>query len=370
MYIKSLRCYVCGEEYPRTQMWYRCECGGGLEIIYDISKLKKQVSWKKLRSRPFDHWRYEEFFPTVAHRISLSEGGTPLVRSVNTSTLRFKLESCNPTGSFKDRGSTIEISHAKDFGEVDVVCASTGNMGASVSAYCARAQLPCEIILPKNAAGAKIDQIRSYGSQVTPVDGDYTLAMTTAYKEYQVHGRFLVGDYAFRGEGEKSVGFEIADQCLVDDKRMPDFLIVPVGNGTLISGIWKGLKEMKACGLIKTLPKLIGVQAKGCNPIEKAYRTGKGIDPQLPHTIAGAIACGDPLDGQSALIAIKESKGKMIAVSDEEILSARRHLSEKEGIDGEPAGICGYAAWKNLKLSRYRCVIVICGHGLKDLEHR
>jgi len=370
MYIKALRCYACGQEYPRTKLAYRCDCGGGLEILYDYDKLRKRISWVKLRKRPLNHWRYEEFYPHLLVRVSLAEGGTPLVESIQSSKLFFKLESCNPTGSFKDRGSTLEISHAKQFKHVSVVCASTGNMGASVSAYCARAGLDCEIFLPSHAVGSKIEQIKSYGSRVTTVTGDYTLAMTTAYLQFQKYGKFLVGDYAFRGEGEKSVGFEIIDQFLLSHNGIPDVILCPIGNGTLISGIWKGVNEMKKVGLVDSLPKLIGVQARGCNPVERAFATDAPIKPVKPRTIAGAVACGDPLDGISALQALEASHGTVISFTDKELLSYRKELAEKEGIDAEPSGVLSYAAWKQLKLQRQFCVSVITGHGLKDLEHR
>jgi len=369
MFIKTLRCYVCSSEYPRTHLVYRCDCGGGLEIVYDYTKLKKLISWKKLRSRPFNHWRYEEFYPMLKDKVSLGEGGTPLVRSVKSSKIFFKLEGCNPTGSFKDRGSTLEISHAISYSPKKVICASTGNMGASVSAYCARAGLKCQIYLPSLAAGEKIEQIKSYGSQVTPVKGDYTLAMNMAYDAFENERGFLVGDYAFRGEGEKSVGYEIVDQMLFESEKLPSNIVVPIGNGTLISSIWKGLKEMKKVGLISKLPRMIGVQAKGCNPIEVAFIRGNVIKKQIPHTIAGAVACGDPLDAVPALRALEESSGTCVSVSDKELIKARRLLAYTQGIDSEPSGALSYAALDKVSLTG-STVCVVTGSGLKDLVHR
>ena len=369
MYIRTLRCYVCHKQYPRTRMQYRCDCGGGLEILYDYAKLRKVVSWKILLERPLNHWRYAEFYPTLKQCVSLGEGGTPLIRSFKHSKLHFKLEGCNPTGSFKDRGSTIEISHALEFGHPSIVCATTGNMGASVAAYSARCGLHCEIVLPDDAAGTKIEQIRTYGATISPVRGNYTDAMNLAFVKHTENKQFLVGDYCFRGEGEKSVGFEIVDQFLLEHQRAPDYIIVPVGNGTLVSGIWKGLKEFKGAGLISRLPKIVGVQATGCNPIEIAYRTNRAIRPQIPKTMAGAVACGDPLDGVAALRAVHESGGTLLSFTDREILSARHDIAQSEGIDVEPSGALPYAAWKKLQLNSKHCVLVLTGNALKDLEN-
>lgn len=369
MHIKHLECFHCGKKFGRDRLLYRCDkCKGSLEIVYDYSKLKK-LSWKKLRSRIFNHWRYVEFYPASKVQLFLGAGGTALVESKKKKNVFFKLEFQNPTGSFKDRGSAVEISHAKDTRAKKVVCASTGNMGASVSAYSARAGLKCEIVLPKAATGEKIQQIKNLGAQTTKVNGDYTFAAKTAYNKFKKHKGFLVGDYSFRGEGEKSVGYEIIDQlneCKLVNKKV--YVICPIGNGTLISAIWKGLKEFKKAGLLKKLPILIGVQAKGCNPVSRSFRTGMKIQKLIPKTLAGAIACGDPLDGEKAVKALRESKGKAVEVSDSEILSARKEMGEIEGIDCEPSGAAPYAALKKLKLNGVK-VLVVTGHGLKDLKH-
>jgi len=368
MYIKYLECFLCKDRYSRTQMKYRCQCGGSLEIVYDYSRLRRTMSWGKLRKRPFNHWRYKEFYPHVRNLVTLDEGGTPLVHSVQHKKVLFKLESQNPTGSFKDRGSTVELSHALDFGAKQIVCASTGNMGASVSAYAARAGIPCEIILPTSATGEKIQQIKNYHAKGSRIKGDYTVAAGAAYEKYRRLGHFLVGDYAFRGEGEKSVGYEIMDQMLGEHDKYPDNIFCCIGNGTLISGLWKGLKEMKLAGLISKLPRLIGCQVKGCSVVIDAFRSGKGLKKVKPRTICGAVACGDPLDGDKAVAALRESHGKGVLVSDAEVIKARRELSSKEGIDAEPSGAIPYAAYKKLKVTG-TSVILVTGHGLKDLRN-
>lgn len=324
-----------------------------------------------LRKRPFRHWRYKEFFPLVKENnsVSLMEGGTPLLKSRNISSelgfknLFFKCESENPTGSFKDRGTTVEISRALEFGSNEIVCASTGNMGASVSAYAAAANVKAHIILPFDTPDIKIAQIKSHGAKIHRVNGDYNTAEAEAFKLFRKRGWYLMGDYPYRGEGEKSVGFEIADEIEAD------YIISPIGNGTLIHGIWKGLKEFKNVKLIKKLPKLIGIQATGCNTVVKAFKKESDlIKPVKPKTIAGAIACGNPLDGLEALQVLRESNGMAEIVTDREIIKAKEFLAKKEGVFAEPAGAVSLAGLIKLQgqlKKNSRIVLIVSGNGLK-----
>ena len=384
MQVKYLKCAKCGRTYSQDEIRYRCHCGDSIELIYDYREVRGKVSWDELRSRPFDHWRYREFYPDIepGSIISMGEGGTPLVRSRNIAAdlcageLFFKLESLNPTGSFKDRGSTIEISEAYYYlchnGECDneIVCASTGNMGASVAAYCARGGITCTIYVPRDTAKIKLLQMLAHGAKIVSVEGDYTLAMNTARREYEEHGRYLAGDYPYRGEGEKSVGLEVVDQL----DGVPDYIVCPIGNGTLVHGIWKGLKEMKILGLINRLPKIIGVQAEGCNTVTRSFEGGKDeIIPVIPHTLMDAVACGDPLDGTWALKAIRESGGWATAVSDAEGAKVRDLLGKKEGIFAELSGALSMAGLikaygADVIEKDARVVAIVTGHGLKEPE--
>jgi threonine synthase len=360
MHVKHIQCVACGRIYGRNQIVFLCECGGSLDVAYDYSEIKKKVTWHKLRKRPFNHWRYREFFPVYRDHniISLGEGGTPLLNLKNN--IYLKLESLNLTGSFKDRGSTVEVSKALEFGVKKIGCASTGNMGASVAAYCARAGIKAKIFLPSIALKTKIRQIQVHGAETVVVKGTYTKAEETAKKQ---KGLYLMGDYPYRGEGEKSVAYEIMDEINAD------YIICPVGNATLISAVWKGLKELKICGLISKLPKLVAVQSSGCSPLVDAFNSGKEISEVYPKTIATAIACGYPIDGRKALKALNESNGIAVKVSDAEILNARRELAHS-GIDAEPSGAVSYAGLRKLKLPKNKIkACIISGHGLKDLEN-
>ncbi len=371
MHIRYLQCVECKEKYSKKEIRYRCSCGQSLEVIFNFNEIRNIISWNKLRKRPFRHWRYREFFPLVKseNSVTLMEGGTPLLKSRNISrelgfdNLFFKCESENPTGSFKDRGTTVEISKALEFGSNEIVCASTGNMGASVSAYAAAANIKAHIILPSDTPDIKTAQIKSYGAKIHRVNGDYNTAEAEAFKLFRTKGWYLMGDYPYRGEGEKSVGFEIADEIEAD------YIISPIGNGTLIHGIWKGLKEFKHVKLTRKLPKLIGIQATGCNTVVKAFKNESDlIKPVKPKTIAGAIACGNPLDGLKALQALRESNGIVESVTDSEILKSKAYLAKKEGVFAEPAGavtLAGLIKLKGQLKKNARIVLIVSGNGLK-----
>jgi threonine synthase len=370
MHESFIKCESCGRDYPPGKTIFRCEfCGSSLEMIFSYSKLRKSLSLSRLRSRPFGHARYLELYP-VRELVSLGEGGTPLVRSRNLERelrlgfeLWFKLESQNPTGSFKDRGSSVEIARALEKKASKVVVASTGNMGASLSAYSALANLPCYVVTPSDARPVKLRQILSYGARVVQISGDYTQAASLVEQACRERGLYLLGDYLFRREGTKSVGFELADQ-------LPNITHVfcPVGNGTLISATWKAFREWKILGFSRTRPRIAGIQASGCAPLARAFRSGRPIKPVKGRTIATAIECGSPLDGTRALAAVMDSGGYSESVSDRDILGARTLLARREGIFAEPAGAVSLAGLIKTRREIPRGSRVVClvtGHGLK-----
>ena len=382
MHELGIKCESCGREYPLTSTLSRCEnCSSSLEVMFDYRKLRRTLSLSRLGSRPFNHSRYLELYP-VRELVSLGEGGTPLIRSRNLESelglkfqLWFKLESQNPTGSFKDRGSSVEVARAlkvhsgatgvtKSQRKLRVAVASTGNMGASLSAYSAIANLDCHVFTPSDARPVKLRQILSYGARVHQVQGDYTRAARLVEQACREHGLYLLGDYLFRREGTKSVGFEIAEQL-----PSSTHVFCPVGNGTLISAVWKAFQEWKALGFSRTLPKLHGIQASGCSPLTKAFKSRcSHIKPTKGRTIAVAIECGDPLDGPRALSAVKGSGGSSESVTDKEILKARSLLSRREGLFAEPAGaasLAGLIKSRGRVPRGSRVVCIVSGHGLK-----
>jgi threonine synthase len=370
MHEKFILCTDCGKKYPVWKKIFRCVCGGTLEVVFDYNKIRSGFR-ERIRKRDFNHARYIELYP-VRQLVSLQEGGTPLIRSRNLEKflglkfeIYFKYEAQNPTGSFKDRGSSVEVAKAREFGAKRVICASTGNMGASVSAYSGIANMKCFVFTPRDARIAKLEQMLAHGANVYRIHGDYVRAARLAEDIYKKYGVYLLGDYLYRREGTKSVGFELCEQL-----GEMDYIISPVGNGTLISATWKAVNEFRTLGFIKSRPRMVGVQARVCSTVARAYKKGGEIvQVRNPHTIALAIECGYPIDGKMALKAINESGGFAEEVSDREILKAREILARREGLFAEPSGAASLAGLIKSKDSIKRGSRVVCivtGHGLKS----
>ncbi|MBW3015113.1 threonine synthase [Candidatus Woesearchaeota archaeon] len=344
---------------------FECEkCHGPLDLVYDYREIKEQIITDVFLREEIKHWKYWPFYPIQQHDkiVSFKEGGTPLIKSKSEKGYMFKYEGVNPTGSFKDRGSTIEITKVNELNIKKVICASTGNMGASVAAYSARAGIKADIYVPTIATKEKVLQMKAYGANVIRVNGNYEDALNRTKKARIKEHVYLTGDYPYRGEGEKSVGFEIIDQLHWD---CPDYIVTPIGNATLIYAIFKALNELKEVKIIKKLPRIVGVQAVGCNPIVKAFESKKEIKAmRKTKTIASAIDCGNPVDGIKALYALRKTRGIALDVTDKEIVNARKDLAQ-EGIYVEPSGAVSYAGAKKLGLGG-EVVCVLTGHGLKD----
>ncbi len=375
MFEKNIICSQCGSKYPLNSVMFRCgKCGGSLEVLFDYSRLRKVVSRDIFRSRPFNHARYREMFP-VKDMISISEGGTPLIRSRNIERkkglefeLYFKYEAVNPTGSFKDRGSAVEVAKARDFGADRVVCASTGNMGASVAAYSGIANIPCYIFTPRDAVHIKLEQIMAYGAKLYKVAGNYTDTYKLVEEAFREHKAHLLGDYLYRREGTKSVGYEIIDQ--LDFDLSNTYVFTPIGNGTLISATWKAFKEFYLMGMTFKKPRMAGIQADKCNPVTRAFKDREEIKPRKrARTVAKAIECGDPMDGDRALQVLYESNGFSESVSEKKIMKCREMLAGEEGMFAEPAGavaLAGVLKAKDRIEKGSRVVCLVTGHGLKS----
>jgi len=367
---KHFACPNCKKEYSLSKMVFKCtDCKEMLDVKYDYSKAKKLVKHKDFKMLNPMHWKYFMFYPieNANNVVSLFEGGTPLIKSDKIKAdVSFKYEGTNPTGSFKDRGSTIEITKAVENNADIVVCASTGNMGASIAAYSTRAGLNCKIFLPTHVPKNKVEQIKCYGANLEFIHGEYSVAVNHAEKFARDQKCYLTGDYPFRCEGQKSIGFEISDQL---GWNTPNYIICPVGNGTVIYSIWKAFNELKLVGLVKKLPKMIGMQAEGCSPVvdsfNEKFKEVKNIE--TARTVANAIACEAPTYGNYALRAVRESKGMMEKVSDRELIDAVKMLGS-EGVFAEPAGAASVAGFMKLnkELKDSKVVCIISGHGLKD----
>ena len=334
---------------------------------YKEHSIKNQLAREKdFKNSDPAHWKYWMFYPIEDKEdvVSMDEGGTPLVSDPDKPNLYFKYEGVNPTGSFKDRGSSVEITHAKKAGVDRVACASSGNMGASIASYCARAGIRADIYVPISATFSKKKQIKSYGAKLHNVFGNYTKALLKTQKLWSKKHIYQTGDYVYRNEGQKSVVFEIIDQL---GFKSPSQIILPIGMGNLFWATYKGLTEFKEAGLITKIPKLIGVQSIHCNPVETAFRKKLNYIPRIEGsaTIASAISTTQPNYGDEALYAVRKTRGKVIAVTDDEIRVAKGELAHK-GLYVEASSAAAYAGYKKLRGLRGKTVVILTGHGLKD----
>lgn len=374
-----LSCISCGHVFDEKHTSTICtQCHNPLEVILDYELIKKRLNLYALRHTPPSALKYLSFYPIIDWRkaISLNEGGTPLHPCLNLAThfnfdtLYIKNESMNPTGVFKDRGTLVEIAKVREIQASAVCLASTGNMAASVAAYTTLAKIPCYVLVPEGTPIGKLAQTLSFGARIIQVRGDYTDCSRLSEKMSKKYGFYLAGDYAFRLEGQKSIAFEIVEQL---GWTVPDYVICPVGCGTNLAGIWKGFCDLQKLGFINKLPKLIGVQSSGCNPLVSAFHK-KSLDFTVfekPNTICTAVKVGNPLDGKKVLPAIYDSKGLFIDVEDELVLECEQLLAKKEAIFVEPSGAMPLAALLKLSKKRYfKKSDVICmvmtGNGLKD----
>jgi threonine synthase len=314
--------------------------------------------------------KYGSYLPVTpaTPRITLGEGDTPLVRSrnlereVGCGELYFKLEGCNPTGSFKDRGMVVAVAKAMEAGSSAIICASTGNTSASAAAYGSRCGLSTIIVVPKgNIALGKLAQAIVYGAKIVAISGNFDQALEMVRELAERRPVTLVNSVnPYRIEGQKTAAFEIVDVL----GEAPDYLFIPVGNAGNITAYWKGFVQYQRAGKAGGVPRMMGFEAEGAAPIVRGERVTS------PETIATAIRIGNPASWKGAVAARDESGGAIDCVSDEEILAAYRLMATREGVFGEPASaasVAGLLKWsRRLDLSGKRVVCVVTGSGLKD----
>lgn len=376
----SLACYLCSWQ-GNLATRYRCPlCGESLKVVYPI--LPGPTDWLTAES---GLWRYRSLLPVLPHvkPISLGEGSTALLRADRltiSGQLLLKNESTNPTASFKDRPVSVAITMALEFDLSGVICASTGNTGVAVAAYAARASLPAICLVPHTTPTAKLAQIEAVGGQIVRVRGTYSDAHALAQLAAEQYGwANLTSTYVnpYMLEGDKTVGYEIFEQLA---NQVPDWILVPVGAGPLLSGIYKAFCELKEAGVSNgQLPRMIAVQAASCAPIVQAFEADKTSVTEWEQEIdTSASSIADPLrgymsDGTRTLRTVRESKGLAIAVSEAEIRDALAGLARSEGLIVEPGTAVVVAAYRRLASQKLfdrheRIVLLLTGHGLKDIE--
>lgn len=381
MNIVSMKCMLCGAEFPPAPDRYVCDtCGtdGILDIIYEYPKLPDYAERLK-GNRTQSLWRYRDLLPLEKNTpvSPLEVGMTPFYRSAklekqfNISKVYIKDDGRNPTASLKDRASAIGVSKAIEAGAKAICAASTGNAASSLAGFAASLGIKTFIFVPKRAPKAKVTQLLVYGANTIIVDDSYDKAFELSVEATKRFG-FYSRNCAYNPylvEGKKTVAYEIWEQ---NGYKVPDRVYVSIGDGCITSGIYKGFYDLKMIGAIEKLPRIIGVQAAGCNPVEIALKTGK-FTPQNGNTIADSIAVGVPRNRLKALRGLKESKGDCISVTDDEIRTALVELPRTTAVFGEPAAVTAYAGFKKDasagKIGEKETVVVlITGNGLKDIE--
>jgi threonine synthase len=381
----DLSCTICGERFSPHQIQSYCiKCNAPLQANYDLKFIKNKLDREDIRQRSRGMWRWSELLPVYDGNniISLGEGDTPLIhlgtigREFGLSNLYLKEEGQNPTGSFKARGLSAAISKAKELGIEKVVIPSAGNAGGALAAYAARAGIDSLIYMPKNTPAANIAECMVTGAKVELIDGLITDAGKYAQEVAKSQGWFNMSTFKepYRVEGKKIMGYEIAENF---SWKLPDAIIYPTGGGTGLVGMWKAFIELEALGWLESRkkPKMIAIQAQGCMPIVKAFRSGKpGCDFwEDAYSIASGLCVPLSFADKLTLKNIRESHGLAISVSDDEILESRQQLAQKEGIFTCPEGAATLAGLGKLKeqgIFHNEEVIIIfnTGSGLKYID--
>jgi threonine synthase len=376
----GFRCSSCGRELaPSNTPTYACDrCdGAALDVVVDLKGAKVVDVDRSL-------WRYAQLLPVgVPNDASgpLREvGGTPLhpaARSGHDFTLWIKDDGRLPTGSLKDRASAVVAMRARDLGLTRLVVASTGNAGVATAAMARAAGLEPVVLVPETAPRAKIAQLLVFGAELYLVRGRYDDAFALAREASQALGWYCRNTALnpFTAEGKKTVSFEICEELATKKAGArflaPDRIYVPVGDGNIIAGVHKGLRELHELGWIDRLPRLYGVQAEGSAAIAQAFRAGtEEVLPVVARTIADSIACDQPADGVRALRAVRETGGEYLTVSDEAILLAIAALGRDATVFAEPAAAAAYAgmlAHAGSIGAGEQVVVLITGNGLKDV---
>jgi threonine synthase len=382
---------ACRTRYPITDVIYNCpKCGGLLEVNLEmpaqsVEALKKLWRERRLSNDPLNQsgvWRYRELLPFAGqeqHVVSLREGNTPLLDSARAAAyggldrITFKHQGFNPTGSFKDNGMTCGVAQARRLGMQRVACVSTGNTSASMAAYASAAGLDPIVFIPHgNISYGKLAQALEYGARTLQVEANFDQILALVRVLAARLGIYLLNSInPFRIEGQKSIVIEMLDQR---DWMPPDWIVLPGGNLGNVSAFGKALRELLAGGFIASMPKLAVIQAEGAAPFYELFRTGADYNSvSHPETLATAIKIGDPVSWPKALREIRESKGVVEKVTEQEIADAKAIIG-KSGIGCEPASAATLAGIRKLTetgvIGRENNVVaVLTGNVLKDPDY-
>jgi len=380
--LTHLECSLCEKKYEPGKVYNLCPCGGPLLVRYDLAMVRQSWSREWIRNGPSSMWRYAPVLPVRKPNaiVSLGEGMTPVIRAarlgerLGAQNLWIKDEGRNPTGSFKARGLCCAVSMAVELGIQKLAIPSGGNAGSALAAYAAAAGLEAHIFMPRDVPQSNYIGCKAFGAHVTLVDGLISDCSRLVAAGVESQGWFDTSTLKepYRIEGKKTMGYELAEQF---NWELPDAIVYPTGGGMGVIGIWKAFEEMQALGWVSGRPKMIAVQAEGCQPIVRAFERGQPRAEFFENasTVAAGLRVPKPLGDFLILNAVRASGGTAVAVSDAEMLDAGVELATLEGMFAAPEGTACVAALRRLLASGFlkpqeRIVMYNTGEGLKYLE--
>lgn len=391
-YLNGFKCIRCGKVFPSNYDGYICnECLNNLDALYDYNEISKVFSISLLKDNlRNDVWRYKPLFPfkNIESVPPLDMSVTPLYKNkkfgkdMELDGIYLKDDTRLPSGSFKDRAGSVVMAVAREKGIQVVSCASTGNAGCSWACMGAACGIKVVIYIPKTAPRAKIAQLKVYGAEILIVDGTYDKAYDLCVNESSTNNYFnrCTGYNPFTREGKKSVSFEIWEQL---GYKAPGSVFVPVGDGNIISGVYKGFRDLMEMNLIDKYPQLIAVQSENSDAVVRTLEKIKypgvvpgeiEIESVSATTRADSISVDRPRDGLAAVKAVVDTSGRGVRVSDEEIIESIYYIASSSGIFTEPAGAASVAGLRKLvsqkehKDLRRPIVCLLTGNGLKDID--
>jgi threonine synthase len=373
----ALRCRVCETQYHLEPIGVCARCFGPLDPVYDRDAQRRTVSRESIEAGPLSIWRYADLLPVAAPAEQrLAPGFTPLVpaprlaEALGLGELWLKLDTANPTHSFKDRVVAVAAAKAVELGRTTLSCSSTGNLANAVAARAAAEGLEAVVLVPASLEPEKLIATSVYGAKIIAVEGSYDdCSRLSVELSFELDWAFVnVGLRSYYAEGSKTLAFEVAEQL---GWSLPDAVIAPIGSGSMFTKVHQGFGELLELGLVEgRAPRLFGGQGEGCSPVARAFSSGDKVKPVKANTLAKSIAIGSPADGDLAVATARESGGAIHAVAEDQIVENIALLAETTGVFGETApavalGALRAAVDRGQLGESDRVVLLITGDGLK-----
>jgi len=373
----ALRCRVCETRFPLDPVGVCARCFGPLDPVYDRDEQRRTVSRESIAAGPPSIWRYAALLPVDAPaEPRLAPGLTPLAAAprlageLGVGELWLKLDTANPTHSFKDRVVAVAAAKAVELGRTTLACSSTGNLANAVAARAAAEGLEAVVLCPADLEPEKLVATAVHGARIIAVDGSYDdCSRLSVELSFELDWAFVnVGLRSYYAEGSKTLAFEVAEQL---GWEQPDVVAAPIASGAMFSKVHQGFAELRELGLVDgAAPRLVGGQAEGCSPVATAFHDGGRVRPVRPATIARSLAIGSPADGELALATARASGGAIHAVPEDEIADNVALLAETAGVFGETApgvtlGALREAVRRGEVGETDRVVLLVTGDGLK-----